>query len=80
MRRIVKPTPAWELGAQVWEQGRTAPLVIRVTPWEVEIRQKGRRHGYSLPWEAVYRFAVLARAEELRRERKAALKEVKRRA
>jgi len=64
MRKITKPTPSMELATEIWEQGKTAPLVIRVGPQEVEIRQKGRKHGYSLPWAAVYEFAIQARAKE----------------
>ena len=39
-------------------QGRE--LVIRCTPYLCYIREKGRRHEYSVSWEAVFMLAVKA--------------------
>ena len=73
MRQITKSLPAWEVRATV-RDGDTRPIVIKVTPCGVELRQKGRRTGYDLDWEAAYLIAVKAHVDRLRREKAAAKK------
>lgn len=63
MRKIERQSPPWEVRATVRDGGRIKPLVIRVTPYEIEIRQKGARRGYSLPWQSVWVEAALAAAK-----------------
>lgn len=70
MRRIEKPCPPWEVSATIRDGGSPRPIVVRITPYEIEVRQKGRRRSYSLPWQAVYMAAVRAAVEEARQNRR----------
>ena len=58
MTKLQHEKPPWEVCATVRDSGDVRAIVVQVTPDEVKVRQKGRRRGYSLPWEAVYFLAV----------------------
>lgn len=78
MREITKACPWWQVLATVRDAGQVRPLLIQVDPCGLELRQKGRRRGYSLPWGAIYELAAVAQAREnarAKREAKKAKKE-----
>ena len=52
-----------------YHKGR--PLVVILHPGFVEVREKGRRHGYAIDWLAVYHAGAKAKALADREEREA---------
>lgn len=74
MHRINKQRGPWELRAEVRDAGKILPIVIKIDPDELHLRQKGRKTAYSIPWGAVYTLAARAEADRKRREKIAAKK------
>lgn len=70
MNRITKQRGPWLTGAEVRDAG-VRPIVIKIDPYELQIKQKGRRAFYAVPFAAIYAFAVRAAVEQRRREKKA---------
>jgi hypothetical protein len=56
--------------------GRYGPMIVTLTPLTIEIREKGRRTSFSLPYGCAYQHAVMltvtdkkARRRQLRAKR-----------
>jgi hypothetical protein len=45
------------------------PLVVRVEPWGLRLRPKGRRHCLSISWAQVWNRAAIIAGEQKRAER-----------
>lgn len=45
------------------------PLVVRVEPWGLGLRQKGRHQNLSITWAQVWNRAAIIAAEQRRAER-----------
>lgn len=59
--RLVILTPYRERGREI---------IAEVKPWGLEMREKGRRLRYPIPWGSIYHRAAELFAEEAQRERK----------
>jgi len=53
-----KRTVEYETAAEVWDAGRTRPLIVTLHPGFIEVRQKGSRTSYTIAYDPVYRMAA----------------------
>ncbi len=74
MTQLTKHRGPWRVSATVFDSGEARPMVVEFDPYNLTVRQHGRRKGYSLPWAAVYVIAAQAEADRLRREKRAGRK------
>lgn len=58
--RLVILTPYTERGREI---------IAEVKPWGIELREKGRRLRYPIPWGSIYHRAAEIYVEEQRREK-----------
>jgi len=50
---------------------RRKPLVVRLTSRTIQIREKGTRRWYTVPYDEIFRMGCRIRAQELREEKAA---------
>lgn len=67
-------TPGKKTKRQALAVYRGRPLVIELDSHSLTIREKGKRKGYEVPYEAIYTLGAKKAAEQQRAEKKAARK------
>jgi hypothetical protein len=68
MTRIAERTT--KMRAETSARYRGKPLMVSVEPYELVIREKGRRQCYAVPYIAVFELGARLAAEERRREKR----------
>lgn len=68
MTLLKKAKPPYQVHANVFDQ-KTKPIVVRLGLTTIDIRQKGRRHGFEVAYEDLYRFAARCTADKARRDK-----------
>lgn len=68
--KVLKTAVVIETADTVYEQGAYRPVLVEAHPLHANVRLKGMRSSYDVPWSSIWAMGAKMEAERVRREKR----------